>query len=80
MSEKWGLVAEFSNPSGEDAYTFYDEVTFGSYEEALEAVNEEYGELLVAAAIIDNKNEADLQGFTFDDLAPYLIEEEQGLS
>lgn len=75
MSARWGLAAEFSRPDGEDAYTFYDEVIFDTYEEALEAVNSEYGETLVAAANIDIETEEDLEGAIFEDLAPYEIEE-----
>lgn len=72
---KYGLAAEFFNPvTEEDTYTFYDEVKFDSYEEALVAVNEEYGETLVAAAQIDIENEANLQGFVFEDLVPYELD------
>jgi len=75
VSARWGLAAEFYHyDKGEDAYTFYDEVSFPSYEKAREAVDTEYGENIVASAQIDIENEADLQGFNFEGVAPYLIE------
>ena len=78
---KWGLVAEFYHyEKGEDAYTFYDEVTYDSYEEAMEAVTTEYGETLVAAANLDIESDPQLKGFNFEDLAPYLIDEQEDLS
>lgn len=73
---KWGLAAEFSHEDGRDNYTFYDEPVFGSYQEANKAIDTEVGEMIVASAQIDIENEADLQGFIFEDIAPYLIEGE----
>ena len=80
MSERWGLAAEFSHEDGRDNYTFYDEPSFASYEEARKAIDTEVGELIAGAASIDVENEPDLQGFNFEDIAPYLIEDDQDLS
>lgn len=72
---KWGLAAEFWNyDTKKDSYTFYDEPVFATYEEARKAIDDEAGEQIAAAAQIDIENEPDLQGFNFEDIAPYLIE------
>lgn len=79
--EKYGLVAEFYNyKTGEDNYTFYEEVQYDSYEEAAEAIDDEAGEQIISFAQIDIKNEPDLRGYTFEGIAPYLIEPEPVLS
>jgi hypothetical protein len=74
---KYGIKALFySNNNNENTgVTYYDEVTFNSEEEAIDAICGEYGDLLVAVATIDCENEEDLEDTYFGDLEPYLISE-----
>lgn len=71
---EYGIKAVFCNKQGQEAgATFYSEVTFRSEQKALKAINGGLGEQLSQASIIDSENEADLEGLTFSDLEPYLI-------
>ena len=75
----WGIKAVFqhnSNPSLFN-YTYYDEVTYETRFECLNAINGERGELLSQASSIDCENEEDLFGFHLSDLEPYVIGEEK---
>ena len=75
--EKFGIRAVFTCEGKEDTYTFYDEQIFNSEEEALEAINDSYGEELAQASTYDSLHEEDLIGYLYEDLEPYLIEEEK---
>lgn len=70
---KYGIVAKFLSPDGGENYTFYDEITYDSLKETMEAINGERGDMIADACSIDCKNEPDLQGFYLDDLEPYEI-------
>jgi hypothetical protein len=74
--EQYGIRAVFTSEGREDRYTFYDEQVFNSEDEALEAINDNYGEELAQASTIDNEIESDLVGYLYSDLEPYLIEVE----
>jgi hypothetical protein len=76
-SEKFGIRAVFTCEGKEDTYTFYDEQIFNSEEEAMEAINDSYGEQLAQASTYDSLHEEDLIGYLYEDLEPYLIEEEK---
>ena len=80
--ERYGIRAIFTCEGKEDRYTYYSEQIFNSEEEALEAINEGYGEQLAQDATIDTENASeglnpDLIGYLYEDLEPYLIEEEE---
>jgi hypothetical protein len=80
--EKFGIRAVFTCEGKEDRYTNYTEQIFNSEEEALEAINDNYGEQLAQDATIDTENASealnpDLIGYLYEDLEPYLIEEEK---
>lgn len=70
---KYGIRAVFCHESNSDQYTYYSEVTYNSFEEALEAINSDRGEELSQASTIDNKIEPDLAGYWLDDLEPYKL-------
>jgi hypothetical protein len=72
---KYGIRAIFTCEGKEDTYTFYDEQIFNSKEEAMEAINNSYGEELAQASTLDSKIESDLIGYLYEDLEPYLLEE-----
>jgi len=74
---KYGIRAIFTCEGKEDTYTFYDEQIFNSEEEAMEAINDSYGEELAQASTLDSKIESDLVGYLYEDLEPYLIEKEE---
>lgn len=76
-SEKFGIRAVFTCEGKEDRFTYYAEQIFNSEEEALEAINDNYGEELAQASTIDSEIESDLVGYLYEDLEPYLIEEEK---
>ena len=44
-------------------------------EEAMEAINDSYGEELAQASTYDSLHEEDLIGYLYEDLEPYLLEE-----
>jgi hypothetical protein len=78
--EKYGIRAIFTCEGKEDKYTNYSEQIFNSEEEALEAINDNYGEQLSQDATIDTENASedlnpDLIGYLYEDLEPYLLEE-----
>jgi hypothetical protein len=75
--EKYGIKAVFTCEGKEDRFTYYAEQIFNSEEEALEAINDNYGEELAQAATIDSEIESDLIGYLYEDLEPYLIGEEK---
>jgi len=72
--KKWAIKAVFYNEEGEENFTFYEEKTFYTKRGALRAINGGYGDLLAQDATIDNKNDADLQGFWLDDFDVYKVE------
>jgi hypothetical protein len=71
---KYGIRAVFTCEGKEDKYTNYSEQIFNSEEEALKAINDNYGEQLAQDATIDGENEEDLIGYLYEDLEPYAIE------
>ena len=71
---KYAIRAVFTCEGKEDKYTNYSEQIFNSEEEALVAINDNYGEQLAQDATIDGENEADLIGYLYEDLEPYAIE------
>ena len=71
--EQYGIRAVFTSEGREDRYTFYDEQIFNSEEEAMEAINDSYGEELAQASTIDSEIESDLIGYLYSDLEPDLI-------
>ena len=73
--EKYGIRAIFTCEGKEDRFTYYAEQIFNSEEEALEAINDNYGEELAQASTIDSEIESDLIGYLYEDLEPYLLEE-----
>ena len=75
--DKYGIRAIFTCEGKEDTYTFYDEQIFNSEEEALEAINDSYGEELAQASTYDSLHEEDLIGYLYEDLEPYIIEKEE---
>jgi hypothetical protein len=75
--EKYGVRAVFTCEGKEDTYTFYDEQIFNSEEEAMEAINDSYGEELAQASTYDSLHEEDLIGYLYEDLEPYIIENEE---
>jgi hypothetical protein len=75
--ERYGIRAIFTCEGKEDRYTYFDEQIFNSEEEALEAINDSYGEELAQASTLDSRIEQDLIGYLYEDLEPYLIEEEE---
>ena len=74
---KYGIRAIFTCEGKEDTYTFYDEQIFNSEEEAMEAINDSYGEELAQASTYDSLHEEDLIGYLYEDLEPYIIEKEE---
>jgi hypothetical protein len=72
--KKWAIKAVFYNEEGEENFTFYEEKTFYTKRGAIRAINSDYGDLLSQDATIDNKNDADLQGFWLDDFDVYKVE------
>jgi hypothetical protein len=75
--DKYGIRAIFTCEGKEDRFTYYAEQIFNSEEEALEAINDNYGEELSQAATIDCEIESDLVGYLYEDLEPYTIEKEE---
>ena len=80
--EKYGIRAVFTCEGKEDRFTNYSEQIFNSEEEALAAINDNYGEQLSQDATIDNENASealnpDLIGYLYEDLEPYIIEKEE---
>jgi len=80
--DKYGIRAVFTCEGKEDRYTYYTQQIFNSEEEALKAINDNYGEQLAQDATIDTENASealnpDLIGYLYEDLEPYLIEEEK---
>ena len=75
--EKYGIRAIFTCEGKEDTYTFYDEQIFNSEEEAMEAINDSYGEELAQASTYDSLHEEDLIGYLYEDLEPYILEKEE---
>lgn len=74
---KYGIKAIFLDEESKEAgSTYFDEVTFNSEEEALNAINGSYGDELLQASVIDSQTEEDLIGLVCDDLKPYVITEE----
>jgi hypothetical protein len=80
--DKYGIRAVFTCEGKEDRYTNYTEQIFNSEEEALAAINDNYGEQLAQDATIDTENASealnpDLIGYLYEDLEPYIIEKEE---
>jgi hypothetical protein len=75
--DKYGIRAIFTCEGKENRFTYYAEQIFNSEEEALEAINDNYGEELSQAATIDCEIESDLVGYLYEDLEPYTIEKEE---
>ena len=76
MSENnWGIRAVFEHNSLflPHKYTYYDEVTYATEKEALEAINGDRGEELSQASTIDCKTEDDLKDHYLCDLEPYEL-------
>ena len=74
VSNKWAICAVFENEAGEFNYTYYEERLFDTYSEALDAINDEDGEMLSQASTLDCEIDEDLQGYWLDDLTPYEME------
>ena len=64
-----------SNDEGDPQYTYYTEVTFDTEEEAMDALNGEYGETLSEAATIDTQSDPNLADYYLDDLIVYKVGE-----
>jgi hypothetical protein len=78
MSENnWGIRAVFEHNSLflPHKYTYFDEVTYATEKEALEAINGDRGEELSQASSIDCKTEDDLKDHYLTDLEPYQLED-----
>jgi len=80
--DKYGIRAIFTCEGKEDKYTNYSEQIFNSEEEALAAINDNYGEQLAQDATIDTESASedlnpDLIGYLYEDLEPYIIEKEE---
>ena len=71
---RWGIRAVFRSNDDDIIvdYTYYDEVTYLTEQECLDAINGERGDLLSEASTIDSK---EMNNAYLDDLEPYLIEE-----
>jgi len=73
---KYALKAIFlPNEGGEAKYTFYPEVTFDTEQEAINAINGDYGDELAQSASLDTEIDQDLNNYYFDDLDVYRIGE-----
>jgi hypothetical protein len=72
----YGIAAVFVHNEDveKQTFTYYDEYKFKTLEEAVTAINDEYGEVLAQAATLDTKYEEELQGYYFSDLEPYEID------
>jgi hypothetical protein len=71
----WGIRAVFEHNSLflPHKYTYFDEVTYATEKEALEAINGDRGEELSQASTIDCKTEDDLKDHYLCDLEPYQL-------
>lgn len=71
---KYALKAIFlPNNEGEPRHTYYPEVTFDTEEDAINAINAEYGETLSQLSTVDSGIDPDLFDYYFDDLDVYTI-------
>lgn len=71
--QRWGIRAVFRSNDNDEIidYTYYDEVTYITEAECVEAINGERGDLLSQASTIDSES---MDNAYLDDLEPYLIE------
>jgi|APGre2960657404_1045060.scaffolds.fasta_scaffold562508_2 hypothetical protein len=76
MTTRYAIKAIFSNEDGKSAYTYYEERTYATPVTANRAINGGWGDLLVQAATLDCKYDAELKGYWLEDLDVYEIKEE----
>ena len=72
---KYAIKAVFEVAPLPTQYTYYTEVTFDTEEEAMDALNGEYGETLSEAATIDTQSDPNLADYYLDDLVVYKVGE-----
>lgn len=72
---RWAIKAVFYNEAGEENFTYYEEKTYRTREEALSAINDEHGEQIAQDATLDCEIDGELKGFFLDDLDVYEVEE-----
>jgi hypothetical protein len=72
---KYAIKAIFEPAPLPTQYTLYEEVLFDTEEEAVDALNGEYGETLSQAATIDTQNDPDLSDYYLSDLIVYKVGE-----
>ena len=72
---KYAIKAVFAPAPLPIQYTLYEEVLFDTEEEAMDALNGEYGEALSEAATIDTQSDPNLADYYLDDLIVYKVGE-----